>query len=115
MAAPSKSRLEARSDLAWSIAMGGMAAVGFAAFVVFAWYFAATLFLIFAGILLGVALNAMTNLIGRVLPIPHSLRLAMVCVLLARRKSIDAFADLMRPLGLREIARTGVAALSRGA
>lgn len=28
---------------------------------------------------------------------------------------IDAFAELMRPLGLREIARTGVAALSRGA
>lgn len=28
---------------------------------------------------------------------------------------VDAFADLMRPLGLREIARTGVAALSRGA
>ncbi|PVH28647.1 acetolactate synthase small subunit [Pararhodobacter oceanensis] len=28
---------------------------------------------------------------------------------------IDAFADLMRPLGLNEIARTGVAALSRGA
>ena len=27
---------------------------------------------------------------------------------------IDAFADLMRPLGLREIARTGVAALARG-
>lgn len=27
---------------------------------------------------------------------------------------IDAFADLMRPLGLQEIARTGVAALSRG-
>jgi acetolactate synthase I/III small subunit len=28
---------------------------------------------------------------------------------------IDAFADLMRPLGLIEIARTGVAALARGA
>ena len=28
---------------------------------------------------------------------------------------IDAFADLMRPLGLREIARTGIAALARGA
>ncbi|NVO23672.1 acetolactate synthase small subunit [Donghicola sp. C2-DW-16] len=28
---------------------------------------------------------------------------------------IDAFADLMRPLGLAEVARTGVAALSRGA
>ncbi|MEJ2028611.1 MAG: acetolactate synthase small subunit [Maritimibacter sp.] len=27
---------------------------------------------------------------------------------------IDAFADLMRPLGLAEIARTGVAALARG-
>ena len=27
---------------------------------------------------------------------------------------IDAFADLMRPLGLIEMARTGVAALSRG-
>ena len=27
---------------------------------------------------------------------------------------IDAFADLMRPLGLSEIARTGVAALARG-
>jgi acetolactate synthase-1/3 small subunit len=28
---------------------------------------------------------------------------------------IDAFADLMRPLGLTEVARTGVAAISRGA
>ena len=30
-------------------------------------------------------------------------------------EKVDAFADLMRPLGLIEIARTGVAALSRGA
>ena len=30
-------------------------------------------------------------------------------------EKIDAFADLMRPLGLKEVARTGVAALSRGA
>ncbi len=30
-------------------------------------------------------------------------------------QKIDAFAELMRPLGLREIARTGVAALARGA
>ena len=29
-------------------------------------------------------------------------------------EKIDAFADLMRPLGLREMARTGVAALARG-
>ena len=27
---------------------------------------------------------------------------------------IDAFADLMRPLGLSDVARTGVAALPRG-
>ena len=30
-------------------------------------------------------------------------------------EKIDSFAELMRPLGLREMARTGVAALSRGA
>ncbi|QQA44407.1 acetolactate synthase small subunit [Pelagovum pacificum] len=30
-------------------------------------------------------------------------------------EKIDAFAELMRPLGLNEVARTGVAALSRGA
>ena len=30
-------------------------------------------------------------------------------------EKIDAFAELMRPLGLSELARTGVAALSRGA
>ncbi len=29
-------------------------------------------------------------------------------------EKIDSFAELMRPLGLREIARTGVAALARG-
>lgn len=29
-------------------------------------------------------------------------------------EKVDAFADLMRPLGLSEIARTGIAALSRG-
>jgi len=29
-------------------------------------------------------------------------------------QKVDAFAELMRPLGLREMARTGVAALSRG-
>jgi len=29
-------------------------------------------------------------------------------------EKIDAFADLMRPLGLQEVARTGVAAIARG-
>jgi len=55
----------ARGDLAWSIAVGGIAIVLFAALLWFAWHFAATLFLIFAGMLLGVGLNAMTHLLGR--------------------------------------------------
>src|ERR1700760_1731862 len=44
---------------------------------------AATLFLILAGMLLGVGLNAMTQLLGRFIPIPQALRLALVCLTLA--------------------------------
>ncbi|MGD0846639.1 AI-2E family transporter [Bradyrhizobium sp.] len=76
-------RLEARGDLAWAISVGGIGVVGFAALLLFAWYFAATLFLMFAGMLLGVALNAMTNMLGRVVRLPHSLRLSIVCLVLA--------------------------------
>jgi predicted PurR-regulated permease PerM len=74
---------QARNDLAWAISVGGIGVVLFAALVLFTWYFAATLFLIFAGILLGVALNAMTNRLGAVVRLPHSLRLAIVCLVLA--------------------------------
>jgi predicted PurR-regulated permease PerM len=76
-------RLQARNDLAWAISVGGIGVVLFAALLLFAWHFAATLFLIFAGMLLGVALNAMSNLLGRVVRLPHSLRLAVVCLVLA--------------------------------
>ena len=76
-------RLQARGDLAWAISVGGVGVVVFAALLLFTWYFAATLFLIFAGILLGVALNAMTNMLGRVVRLPHSLRLTIVCLVLA--------------------------------
>ena len=76
-------RLRARNDLAWAISVGGIGIVAFAALLMFTWYFAATLFLIFAGMLLGVALNAMTNMLGRVVRLPHSLRLTIVCVVLA--------------------------------
>jgi predicted PurR-regulated permease PerM len=76
-------RLEDRRDLAWAISVGGVGVVIFAALLLFAWYFSATLFLIFAGMLLGVALNAMTNMLGRVVRLPHSLRLAIVCLALA--------------------------------
>ena len=83
MVGSADNRLEARGDLAWAISVGGIGVVIFAALLLFAWYFAATLFLIFAGMLLGVALNAMTNMLGRVVRLPHSLRLTIVCLVLA--------------------------------
>jgi predicted PurR-regulated permease PerM len=79
----SDERLLARNDLAWAIAVGGVAAVLFAALLSFAWHFAATLFLIFAGMLLAVALNAMTQLLGHLIRLPQPLRLAIVCLALA--------------------------------
>jgi predicted PurR-regulated permease PerM len=79
----SQNRLQARNDLAWAISVGGIGVVAFATFLLFTWYFAATLFLIFAGMLLAVALNAMTNKLGRVVRLPHSLRLGIVCLVLA--------------------------------
>jgi predicted PurR-regulated permease PerM len=74
---------QTRNDLAWSISVGGIVVFLFAALLLFAWHFAATLFLIFAGILLGVALNAMTGMLGRVVKLPHTLRLTIVCLVLA--------------------------------
>ena len=76
-------RLLARNDLAWAISVGGIGVVLFAALLLFTWTFAATLFLIFAGVLLGVALTAMANLLGRVVKLPHSLRLTVVGLVLA--------------------------------
>jgi predicted PurR-regulated permease PerM len=80
---PGDDRLQARNDLAWAISVGGIGVVLFAALLLFTWTFAAALFLIFAGMLLGVALNAMTDLLGRVVKLAHSLRLAIVCLILA--------------------------------
>jgi predicted PurR-regulated permease PerM len=83
LAISADNRLQARNDLAWAISAGGIAVVAFAALLVFTWYFATTLFLIFAGILLGVALNAFTDLFGRIVNLPHALRLTIVCLTLA--------------------------------
>src|SRR5439155_17253249 len=80
---PADDRLLARNDLAWAISVGGIGIVLFAALLLFAWTFAATLFLIFAGALLGVALNAMANMLGRVVKLAHPLRLTIVCLALA--------------------------------
>jgi predicted PurR-regulated permease PerM len=76
-------RLRNRGDLAWAISVGGIGVVMFAALLLFTWYFAATLFLIFAGMLLAVALNALTTMLGRVTRLPHALRLSIVCLVLA--------------------------------
>jgi predicted PurR-regulated permease PerM len=76
-------RLQSRSDLAWAIAVGGIGTVLFTAVLLFTWSFATTLFLIFAGMLLGVALTAMTHGLGQLVKLPHALRLALVCLTLA--------------------------------
>jgi predicted PurR-regulated permease PerM len=76
-------RLRSRNDLAWAVAVGGIGVVLFAALLAFTWHFAATLLLIFTGMLLGVGLNALTNALGRYVGLPHPLRLAIVCLVLA--------------------------------
>jgi predicted PurR-regulated permease PerM len=76
-------RLQTRSDLAWAIAAGGIGIVLFAALLLFTWNFAATLFLLFAGMLLGVALTAMSNRLGQLVKLPHAVRLVVVCLALA--------------------------------
>ncbi len=83
MTIPAEERTQARNDLAWAIAVGGIGVVLFTALLVFTWVFAATLLLIFTGVLLGVALNAMTHVLGRYVTLPHPVRLAIVCIVLA--------------------------------
>jgi predicted PurR-regulated permease PerM len=80
--ASSEERLLARNDLAWAITVGGIGIVLFAALLMLAWHFAATLFLIFAGVLLGAALTAMTDALGRLIRLPHPVRLGIVCLAL---------------------------------
>src|SRR5437899_682218 len=80
---PADERSRTRNDMAWAIAVGGIGVVLFTALLAFTWYFAATLLLIFAGMLLGVGLNALTNALGRRVHLPHPLRLAIVCTALA--------------------------------
>jgi predicted PurR-regulated permease PerM len=80
--ASSEERLQARGDLAWAIAVSGIGIVLFAALLMLVWYFAAALFLIFAGVLLGAALTAMTDGLGRLIRLPHPVRLGIVCLAL---------------------------------
>jgi len=80
--APLLDRTPSRTDLAWAIALGGIATVSFAALLYASWQFAGTLFLIFAGVLFGVFLNALTELTGKLVGGPHGLRLALICLVL---------------------------------
>ena len=82
MDAAPNSRSTETSQLAWAIAKGGIGVVAFIAFLALAWYSATTLFLIFSGVLLGVFLNAVANLLGRLMGGAYPLRLTIVCVVL---------------------------------
>ncbi|MFK4507124.1 AI-2E family transporter [Bradyrhizobium daqingense] len=78
-----RSRADLARDQAWAISVGGIGIVLFTAMLLFSWYFAPTLLLIFTGMLLGVGLNALTGALGRRVPLPHPVRLAIVCTALA--------------------------------
>ncbi|MEH3117834.1 MAG: AI-2E family transporter [Methylorubrum populi] len=65
------------------LAAAGIAVVAFAALLWLAWTAAATLLLIFAGVLFAVFLDGLTRGLGHVLPIPRGFRLALACLALA--------------------------------
>ncbi|MCJ2034167.1 AI-2E family transporter [Methylobacterium sp. J-068] len=67
----------------WSPAVSGIAVVAFVALLALAWMAASTLLLVFAGILLGVFLDGLTRLLGKVLPAGRGLRLSLVSLALA--------------------------------
>ena len=67
----------------WSLAVSGIAVVAFIAILALAWMAASTLLLVFAGILLGVFLDGLTRLLGKVLPAGRGLRLSLVSLVLA--------------------------------
>lgn len=65
-----------------TIAIGGCTILIFGALLALVWYSAAVLFLVFAGILFGVFLSALTDVLGRLIGGGHTMRLAVVCLLL---------------------------------
>ncbi|MFD1354710.1 MULTISPECIES: AI-2E family transporter [Methylorubrum] len=64
------------------LAAAGIAVVAFAAGLWLAWTAAATLLLIFSGILLAVFLDGLTRALGHILPLPRALRLTLVVLAL---------------------------------
>lgn len=68
--------------LAASIALGGCGIIAFAALLALVWHAAGTILLLFSGVLFGVFLVALTDLLGRFVGGPHAFRLVLVCVFL---------------------------------
>lgn len=66
-----------------SLVLAGIGVVSFTAVLLLAWHSADTLLLIFAGILCAVFLDGLTHYLGRIVPLGHGSRLAIVSVLLA--------------------------------
>ncbi|SFV09778.1 Predicted PurR-regulated permease PerM [Methylobacterium sp. 174MFSha1.1] len=66
-----------------SLVLAGIGVVSFTAILLLAWHSADTLLLIFAGILCAVFLDGLTHYLGRIVPLGHGARLAIVSVLLA--------------------------------
>ncbi|KMO43669.1 transporter [Methylobacterium tarhaniae] len=62
--------------------LAGLGVVSFTAVLLLAWHSADTLLLIFAGILFAVFLDGLTHYLGRIVPLGHGARLAIVSVLL---------------------------------
>jgi predicted PurR-regulated permease PerM len=74
---------QTETTLSWRpMAAAGCAIVAFAALLALIWHSAETLFLLFAGILFGVFLNALSELLKRLIGGSHGLRLAIVCIAL---------------------------------
>ena len=69
-------------SLAASIALGGCGIVAFAAALAVAWYAATTILLLFSGVLFGIFLVAVSDLLGRLTGGPYVLRLVIVCAFL---------------------------------
>ncbi|MFK5599298.1 AI-2E family transporter [Methylobacterium sp. HMF5984] len=65
------------------LAASGIAVVSFVALLALAWMSVATLFLVFAGVLLGVFLDGLTRGLGHVLPLPRGLRLTIASLAVA--------------------------------
>jgi predicted PurR-regulated permease PerM len=75
-------RVKPDRSLAASIALGGCGIVAFAALLAIAWHAAGTILLLFSGVLFGVFLVAMSDLLGKAIGGRHLLRLLLVCLFL---------------------------------